>query len=140
MSLCNIRKRNFLDQCFLNSNVHMNHLVKMKTLISRFSQALKGCQCCPPSDHLFSSKTAICPAQSSNQYYLQQFLIHGFHFYILDLFFWRHIFDNALCCLFFLFSFFFYTSNLFFLPEIKGIQYSSYNIEGKNQLTLLSLN
>ena len=37
----------------------MNHLVKMKTLISRSSQALRGCQSCPLSEHIFSSKIAV---------------------------------------------------------------------------------
>lgn len=58
-SLYNIRKQSFLDECFPNLKVCMNHLVKMKTLISRSSQALRGCQSCPLSEHIFSSKIAV---------------------------------------------------------------------------------
>lgn len=59
MSLYNIRKKSFLDEFFQNLKVCMNHLVKMKTLISRSSQALRGCQSCPLSEHIFSSKIAV---------------------------------------------------------------------------------
>ena len=59
MSLYNIRKQSFLDECFPNLKVCMNHLVKIKTLVSRYSWALRGCQSCPLSEHIFSSKTAV---------------------------------------------------------------------------------